>query len=605
MAFDIAELDSISLQDDKLSSLSSYVMGYVNQWEQDRDDRYVRQWDEYYRMVQGKYTAQDQNATESRTKRAKCVMPAIQQAVETTVAEEEEALFGRPRWLVFQADDDEDDPNLLAEVNQRFLADCYEAQVQRDVTECLSYAAMYGPGIGKIVVESEVEYVPASLEGGVGSLVPKEVIRVKLMPVSPYEFVIDPSARGINEAHGMAQISYVPLNVVYAKQNQGIYDDSVDVLPSTPNEQPIEELTGAPSSSAEHQGGQLVKIVEYHGLVPAHLIPKSGAKEDDETKLLEVIVTIANDDTVLRVIRNPFPMQDRCFVAFQQDRKPGEFYGRGVVEKGYWPQKVLDGEHRARMEALSFSTHPMTLTNATMLPGRGARFEVASGKNIMVNGNPKDAMTAMKFPGPDPYTFQQAADMERMIEMSTGAIQAATSPGINARNNTATGISIMQGAQIKRSKRTLQNIERDFLRPMVRKMLLRYMQFDPERYPMMNIKFQVNSTMGIMAREVEQQQLTTLLQTSEPGTPAYWMLLSSIFENSSLQSREQMVQIIQQQLQASLQPKQPEPDARLIRAQNQAKEHEDKMALEYAKLESDDENKSRDRIAGAAKEMIK
>lgn len=591
MAFDIADIKGLTLTKHS-SSLVSYCTGLAKKWEKERDRRYLRLWDEYYRIANGIYHRIDDAPTESKHKKVKAVMPALQQAVETTVAEEEEALFGRPRWVVFDADSDDDDPQVLAALNKKFLADAEESNVPADTTESLMNAATYGIGIGKVVMKTATEYVPTSLEGGITSLVPQEVIRVHCHPVSPYEFAIDPGARSIEEAHGMVHRCRVPLHSVYEKQNAGIYDPDIQVeAMSSDTMISYDELSGRPAPQGTNES-DLVNILEYHGLVPAYYLPDTGVSEKDLDKLVEVIVTIANDQHLLRCVRNPFPMQDRSFVAFQQDRKPGEFYGRGVCSKGYWPQKVLDAEIRARIEALSYSTHPMTVTNSAMLVNRGAGFQVHAGKNIMVNGDPTQAIMPIKFPGPDPFTFQQAGDMERMVEMATGAVQAATSPSINARNNTATGISIMQGAAIKRSKRTLQNLERSYIRPMVRKMLLRYMQFAPERYPFRAYNFKVNSTMGIMAREFEQGQLTQLLQTAPPDSPAYWVLLNSIYENSSLSNKEQMQQVIQMQLQQLMNPQPPQPDLEL---QLEAKKHEDKMALEYEKLDNQDRNKSRDR----------
>lgn len=88
--------------------------------------------------------------------------------------------------------------------------------------------------------------------------------------------------------------------------------------------------------------------------------------EDDE--LVESVVVIANDHIVLKAAENPYLMEDRPFVAFQLDRVPNKFWGRGVAEKGYNPQKALDAELRARIDALALTTHPMLGVDATRLP---------------------------------------------------------------------------------------------------------------------------------------------------------------------------------------------------------------------------------------------
>ena len=75
------------------------------------------------------------------------------------------------------------------------------------------------------------------------------------------------------------------------------------------------------------------------------------------------------------------------------------------------------------------------------------------------------------------------------------------------------------GAIIKRHKRTLINFQQSFLIPFVKKAAYRYMQFDPENYPVADYKFNASSTLGIIAREYEVTQLVQLLQTMDRQSP--------------------------------------------------------------------------------------
>jgi hypothetical protein len=70
------------------------------------------------------------------------------------------------------------------------------------------------------------------------------------------------------------------------------------------------------------------------------------------------------------------------------------------------------------------------------------------------------------------------------------------------------------------------------------------MQFDPERYPSVDMKFIPTATLGIMAREYEQQQLIGLLQTLGPNTPVLPIILKGIIGNSSLSNRAEMEQAL-------------------------------------------------------------
>ena len=67
------------------------------------------------------------------------------------------------------------------------------------------------------------------------------------------------------------------------------------------------------------------------------------------------------------------------------------------------------------------------------------------------------------------------------------------------------------------------------------------MQFDPERYPSVDMKFIPTATLGIIAREYEQQQFIGLLQTLGPDTPVLPLILKGILGNSSLSNRYELI----------------------------------------------------------------
>jgi len=99
---------------------------------------------------------------------------------------------------------------------------------------------------------------------------------------------------------------------------------------------------------------------------------------------------------------------------------------------------------------------------------------------------------------------------------------------------------------IKRHKRTLINFQESFLIPFVTKAAHRYMQFEPELYPVSDYKFEVTSSLGIIAREYEVTQLVQLLQTMSPESPLYPALIQSIIDNMNLSNREQLIQTLQE-----------------------------------------------------------
>ena len=528
--------------------LQEWVLDRVDQWEEHRNSNYQSKWDEYYRIWRGIWTNDDRTR---QSEKSRLISPATQQAIEATVAELEEATFGGHRWFDVADDLLDRNPQDIEHVRNLLHEDLTKDGVKDAVAECLLNGAIYGTGIGKVLVQDKIEIV-ASEQPVPGTMTTMTETRevpyvcVKLESVSPKEFVIDPTATTINEALGVAQIVVKPRYIITKGMKDGIYNDM-----------PLGNFDKADFGfddelSNVNNEDDKVKIVEYWGLVPKRFLKKNASSidnfnyEDDE--LVEAVVTIANDSSVLRAAENPYMMHDRPFIAYQHDRVPTKFWGRGVTEKGYNPQKALDAELRARIDALALTTHPMMGLDATRLP-RGTKFDVRPGKTILTNGDPKSVLMPLNFGSLSQSTFTEAAELERMVQMGTGAMDTANSNFSNPRNSTASGMSMLQAASIKRQKRTLLNFQDSFLIPMINKTVWRKIQFDNERYPAVDFKFKAYSSLGIMAKELETTQMVQLLSMTPQGSPAFFVILTSIFENSSLSNRQQLVQAIQQMMQ--------------------------------------------------------
>jgi hypothetical protein len=147
-----------------------------------------------------------------------------------------------------------------------------------------------------------------------------------------------------------------------------------------------------------------------------------------------------------------------------------------------------------------------------------------------------------------------------MVSQSTGGFDTAAPTNVNNRNETLGGMSLQMGSFVKRSKRTIRNIENEFIIPMVSITARLYMQINPERYPAKDVKFKAVSVLGSMARELEQSQFAAMLQTMDPNSPAFWVILKSVYELSSLSNREEIVKLIQAEAQKRLNPPPPPPD---------------------------------------------
>ena len=577
------------------SELTGWIVEKVNKWEDARNSQHKQRWQEYYRLWRGQHGGAEDKIRQHE--RSKIIAPALQQAIESGISEMEETIFHRKRWFDLEDDVREKvfaqiikensqqlDPaqleNLARDVDTRLdqltdqlLEDFETRNINKAISEILLNAALYGTGIGKLSVEQRPRRIP--ITGSAGTTADIELvedIHVGLIPVDPNEFVIDVAAKSLDSALGAAHVYTVPKHEVAQKQDKGIWNE-VTLSEYTPD---INAHQRFDIQEQSYEQAQHCEILEYHGLVPKDLFElgvKSSVTDplaefaeeysnisyDDAAEMVEAIVWIANRGTLLKVVRNPFIMQDRAFVAFQWDTVPNRFWGRGIAEKGYNPQKALDAELRARIDSLALATYPVALVNGMMAP-RNGDFTIRPGRNIIVSGPVNEAIAPFKFPGPDPQSYRQSAEFERMVTVATGSMDTAAPLGVNPRNETAGGMSMMMGAMLKRAKRTLRNIEYQFLTPLIHKVAWRYMQFDTERYPVADYRFRVHGALGAQAREFEVSQLTQLMQTMPPGSPAYWLLLRGVINNYNMEDKEKLSAIAEQLLQQSLQPQEPQPD---------------------------------------------
>lgn len=573
--------------------LEQWVIDKCDGWRDNYNNNYRTSHDEYYRLWRGIWAKEDSMRD---TERSRIITPALQQAVESSVAEVEEATFGRGRW--FDIRDDVQDQNGSADIEftrKQLDEDMQFGKARSSISECLLNAAVFGTGIGEVYLEETKEHIPHTQQTPegmqAGGVLERNRFLVKLRPIMPQNFLIDPLATSIEEALGCAVDMYVPKHQVEMDIEKGIYRDvEVGTVESDSELEPDQEMT--------YETDDRVRLTKYYGLVPRTLFEDAededleedeiavalnpyGSKEDKDSSYVEAIVIIANETTLLKVVANPYMMEDRPIVAFKWDNVPSRFWGRGICEKGYNSQKALDTELRARIDALALTVHPMMAVDASRMP-RGSQLSIAPGKTLLTNGNPAEILQPFKFGAVDNITFSQGTQLQTMVQQSTGAVDN-TSP--MSPDGTAAGMSMSLGAIIKRHKRTLLNFQDTFLVPFVEKAMHRYMQFDPELYKAQDHKFVASSSLGIIAREYEVTQLVQLLQTMPAESPMYSILVESIVESMNLSRREEIISTIKQ----ANQPPSPQEQQAAMQEQQLRKQFELEMAkvnLEKMKLEA-------------------
>jgi hypothetical protein len=322
-------------------SLEGWVDNKCQDWRDHFESNYSEKFDEYYRLWRGHWAEEDKTR---QSERSKIISPALQQAVESSVAELEEATFGRGKWFDIRDDMNDTDTADVMMLREGLQADFKRNMIRKNVAECLINAAVFGTGIGEIVLSTEKEMKPATqpVMGGelqaVGVTIADRTC-VKLNPVMPQNFLIDPVATTVENALGVAIDEFVSKHTVTQLQEEGVYRQ-VEVGSAAPDFdiEPDHDITTVYDDDK-------VRLTKYYGLVPRYLLTEAQAdpdaeeevvelvdSEEDNSYYVEAVVVIADGGTLLKAEKNPYMMGDRPVVAFPWDVVPSRFWGRGVCD---------------------------------------------------------------------------------------------------------------------------------------------------------------------------------------------------------------------------------------------------------------------------------
>jgi len=528
--------------------LVSFVVDHCDRWRTYRDINFLPDWEEYERIFRGQWASEDKTR---ESERSRIVTPATQQAVETRHAEIIEAIFGSGEFFDIKDDiqDVNGDPMDVEFLKLQMMEDFKRDKLRKHVDQVVLLAEIYGTGIAEIVTSMEKELVPATMpmpgesQAAIGT-VEKMRVSVKPMPINPKNFLWDPNGTTVEDCMGVAIEKYVSIHKVVRGIERGIYR-KVNITPT------YEDTDLEPTQEISQYQDEKVLLLTYYGLVPreylqkvenediVELFPDDSAAEDYQD-MVEAIIVIANDGLLLKAEESPYMMKDRPVLTYQADTVPNRLPGRGTIEKAYNMQKSIDAQVRTHLDSLALTASPMMAVDATRLP-RGAKLTIMPGKAIYTNGNPNEILYPFKFGQTDGSSITTAEKFQQMLLQATGTLDSNGMVSAVGRDAAGTGMSMAVASIIKKYKRTLVNFQEDFLIPFINKAAYRFMQFDPERYPSVDMVFIPTATLGIIAREYEQAQFISLLQTLGPDTPVLPIILKGIVANSSLSNRAELM----------------------------------------------------------------
>ena len=560
--------------------LVAFITDHCDRWKEHRDTNYQAKWDEYERLYYGIWADEDKTRD---SERSKIVSPAIRQAVENKTSEIIEATTGRGEFFELEDDAADQEETDIELVKRQLHEDLKKDKVDKTWSEVNRNAEVFGLGIAEIQIKAVMEIKPAMqpMPNGAGAAIgvmEAERVSVPVKSVHPRNFIWDPNSETVDDSLGVAVEEYTSLFKIVKGIEDGIYR-KVNIGPE------YSDSDLEPNQLDSLYQEDKVRVLRYYGLVPreyleqlenedgevADLFPEDS-DADKYADMVEAVVVIANGSYLLKAEANPYMMKDRPIVTYVPEKVPGRLVGMGTVQKGYNMQKAVDAQLRSHLDSLALTTAPMMAADATRLP-RGVNYKVQPGKTLLTNGNPNEILFPFKFGSTDAGNIATAKEFETMLLQATGTLDSQTMTRSVAQGEAGgASMSLAMSSIIKKNKQALVNFQDDFLIPLIKKVAYRYMQFAPDRYPSRDFRFTPASTLGMVAREYEQQQFIGLLQTLGPDSPVLPLVLKGIIKGSSLSNKEELASALDQmnqpnpQVQA-LQQAQQEAQIGLLQAQ--------------------------------------
>jgi hypothetical protein len=262
--------------------LENWVMDKVERWRDHYQSNYQEKFDEYYRLWRGIWAAEDKTR---ESERSRLISPALQQAVESAVSEVEEATFGRGKWFDIKDDRKDQDNRDVAYLREQLSEDFKFTKTRKAVAECILNSAVFGTGMAELVIDEIQEMKPATqpiMEGAmqaVGVNIAPRVV-VKLKPILPQNFLIDPVSSSIEDALGVAIDEFVPKHQVDMAIQAGIYrDEDVGEAYQDTDLEADKELSTFDDDK--------VRLTKYYGLVPKYLFNAAMNEPEDDDDLTE------------------------------------------------------------------------------------------------------------------------------------------------------------------------------------------------------------------------------------------------------------------------------------------------------------------------------
>jgi hypothetical protein len=344
--------------------------------------------------------------------------------------------------------------------------------------------------------------------------------------VDPFHFWVAPDADTLDDARYTIERVYRDMGHVQKLIDAGIYrlPPGMSIEETYPAEEGISiraEEAGDDAAAKRDPTRRAVELLEFHTL--------------DKR-----VITVLNNKAIIRVSPNPYNHGQKPYSYFPDYLQEGEFWGIGEVEAIEGLQDLLNALYNQRVDNTRLSMNAMYAVNTKAIEDERDLL-LKPGGIIRIAGDytPQEALQRLDLGDVSGSAFEEAAQVERLIERVSGV--SAYQLGITDEgvNRTATGVSLITEAGNTKFALKVRLMEMIGMRRVISQWGSIVQQFaDTERtvrtlgpqgqwlFPTLtpesiqgNLDYRIDVASSTQTETVAKEQATMLFQTLAPALP--------------------------------------------------------------------------------------
>lgn len=447
----------------KIDIIAGEILSKFNSWQDDRREKQDT-WVKYSRVARLQEDSADKQR-ESEGSRLK--MPTTKSAITMAMDNLYQMFFGSDQFFDIKGRTVEDNPDVL-KVYLKYLLE--KDKVKLKFKRFLYDLCTYGTGICRINIKTDFNKKMSFSKNffnfkRVLDFKVKEVNRPEFEWINIFDFFIEPQSTDIQSSEGVIVRKVQKIYKLRSLESQGVLSGVKHIKSNMPLDDDKRHMLQKAGINAELNSDDIT-LFEYWGWLDADLLKKAGYEGNIVNGGAEVVVEVANGQTVLKLTPNPFFTQERPFLKENFEEIPGEFYGLGICDISDGPQRALDATVRSRIDNKRIAINQVFAVNIhrVVIDSDGKIFP---GKTYFTEGNPREIIQQMQIADVTGGSYIEAQEFERYIHEATG-ISPILAGMTGSKSQTATEASIAQNQSNVRLRMIALQVEENVLKEILR-----------------------------------------------------------------------------------------------------------------------------------------